>query len=261
MSPQDIFSTGLSYEEDFYKHSKFGLTLAKITNITDEDKLNRVKCKPVVAEDEADVLETDWCPVVAPVSGNLCGQFFFPSVDDLVLLGYLNADPHCPYVIGGTWNADSPAKYTVEEGKNHNFSIRTPKGSELLFYDEEEKQTITLSTPKGAFLMFDDENEKVSISDKGAANTVILNLKDKMIDVTAEESIGLTCGSYSITLNKDGDVTITGKTVTIKGTDVKIEATNSFSAKGATAELKADSQVTVNGSGTVDVKGGMVNIN
>ena len=81
--------------------SRSGLTLAKVTNIKDEENLNRVKCLPISAKDEE---ETDWCYVMAPMGGKDCGAMFFPQVDDLVVLAYLDDDPHRPLVLGAYWS-------------------------------------------------------------------------------------------------------------------------------------------------------------
>ena len=58
-----------------------GLYLAVVTNVNDEEKLNRVKCIPIENDEQE---ETDWCYVMAPLGGKGCGQFFFPSVNDLL---------------------------------------------------------------------------------------------------------------------------------------------------------------------------------
>ena len=54
-----------------------GLALAVVTNINDEEKLNRVKCLPIENENAE---ETDWCYVMAPLGGKECGQFFSPTL-------------------------------------------------------------------------------------------------------------------------------------------------------------------------------------
>ena len=107
-----------------------GLALAVVTNINDEQKLNRVKCLPIENEN---LEETDWCYVMAPLGGKACGQFFFPNVNDLVVLAYLGGDPHRPLVLGAIWNTVVKPPYTIQDGKVYNFSIKTPGGSELLF--------------------------------------------------------------------------------------------------------------------------------
>ena len=42
----------------------------------------------------------------------------------------------------------------------YEYSIRTPKKTELLLYDEEEKQAATLAMPSGTMLRLDDERPR-----------------------------------------------------------------------------------------------------
>ena len=137
-----------------------GLSLAVVTNINDDQKLNRVKCLPI---ENNQVEETDWCYVMAPMGGKEHGQFFFPSVNDLVVLAYLGGDPHRPLVLGAIWTAQVPPPYTIQNGKVHNYSIKTPTGTELLFYDEPKKQKVTITLPSGTVLTIDDGNQAVAL--------------------------------------------------------------------------------------------------
>ena len=140
-------SAGYSLERQM---ERVGLTLAVVTNVSDPDKLNRVKCVPV--ENDQDE-ETDWCYVMAPMGGKECGQFFFPNVNDLVVLGYLNGDPHRPMVLGAYWNTKVKPPYVIQDGKVYDFTIKMPSGTELHLYDEPGKQKVTLTMPSGTTLI------------------------------------------------------------------------------------------------------------
>ena len=105
-----------------------GLTLAKVTNIKDEQNLNRVKCLPIGVEATE---ETDWCYVMMPMGGAGCGSFFFPQVNDLVVLTYLDGDPHRPLVLGGFWNTEVKPPLTIKDGKiaDCEFTTYEPDGT------------------------------------------------------------------------------------------------------------------------------------
>ncbi len=258
----DFFDSGSRLDSIQSEMERTGLTLAVVTNISDPDKLNRVMCKPVVSEQDEDVLETEWCPVVQPLSGKSCGHFYMPSVDDLVLLAYLNGDPHCPYVVGGTWSPKSPPPYTVEDGKNFNFSIKTPGGTELLFYDEKGKEYIRMTTPTGAALEIQDEAQTAVLQDPDKANLLSINWKDGAIELTAAKKITLAAGSTKIIMEDSGAMTLqSDKSITIKSTDIKAQASNGFNAQGATAEVKATGKLSLSGA-MADLQGSAgVNIN
>lgn len=258
----DFFDNGLRLDEIQQDMQRPGLTLAEVTNITDPEKLNRVLCKPVVSKEEKDVLETEWCPVVQPLAGKSRGQFYMPSVGDLVLLAYLNGDPHCPYVIGGTWDKNSPPPYTVTDGKNINFSIKTPGGTELLFYDEKGKEYIQLTTPKKATLVIHDEQQKAEFHDPDSKNVISINWKNGEMKITAEKKITLTAGSTQMVLDSAGTLSMKAdKKVSAQAANVELKANNGFTAEGSSAKIKASGKLTLQGT-TADLKGTAgVNIN
>ena len=239
--------------------SRTGLTLAVVTNITDEEKLNRVKCLPITNNNEE---ETDWCYVMAPLGGKGCGQLFFPQVNDLVVLAYLGGDPHRPMVIGSYWNPDMPPPYTVADGKNYNYTIKTPTGTELLFYDEPGKQKVTLTLPSGTVLRIDDEKKEVALQDKGGENALTMDLNGGNIELKAKTKLTLSAGSTTITLESAGNITekASGK-VAVEAANIQSKGSASVSIEGATTEVKANANMTVQSSGPTTIKGAMVSIN
>lgn len=231
--------------------SRFGLTLAKVTNITDEQSLNRVKCLPIGSQAQE---ETDWCYVMTPMGGPECGLFFFPQVDDLVVLAYLDEDVHRPLVLGGFWNTEAKPPYPVRDGKFFEYSIRTPKKTELLFYDEDQKQKATLRMPSEAMLRLDDEEKKISLQDKDGGNSLIMDLGRGEITLKAASKITLDVGGTQIAIEKSGNITIKGNgAIQAEGASVKAKASASLALEGAQMDLKA--------SGPASLKGAIVKIN
>lgn len=240
--------------------SALGLTMAVVTNVSDDQKRNRVKCLPVAhtaSGAQKDMEETDWCPVMAPLGGKGRGQFFFPSVNDTVLLGYLGGDPHRPVVLGAYWDSQVTPPYTVEGGKVYNFSIRTPGGTELLFYDEPEKQRFTVTLPSGASLAIDDGEQGACLTDKEGVNALVLDLKTGEATLTGKTKVILSVEGTSITLDKDSVTVKAGSKITLEAPTVEGRASNAMSLEGSSsAELKGGAGgVTVQSSSTVDVKG------
>lgn len=231
--------------------SRFGLTLARVTNITDDKNFNRVKCLPIGSQAQE---ETDWCYVMTPMGGRDCGLFFFPQVDDLVVLAYLDQDIHRPLVLGGFWNTEVTPPYPVKDGVFHEYSIRTPKKTELLLYDEDKKQTATLVMPSGAMLRLDDEKKKIQLQDKDGGNSLVMDLEPGEITLKAASKITLDVGGAQIILEKNGNITIKGSaTVKTEGTDIKSKANAGLTMEGTQMDLKA--------SGPASLKGAIVKIN
>lgn len=249
-------ATGQSYERQMQRP---GLSLAVVTNINDEEKLNRVKCLPIENENKE---ETDWCYVMAPLGGKQCGQFFFPNVNDLVVLGYLGGDPHRPFVLGAFWNSEVKPPYIIQDGKVHNFSIKTPSGTELLFYDEPEKQKVTLTLPSGTVLTIDDENQAVSLKDQKGENALEMDLKGGNVTLKAKTKLTLSAGETSVVLESSGNLTQKASSkVSIEAATIEEKGSAQVTIQGAATEVKGDSTLNLQASGTAALKAGIVNIN
>ena len=68
MSMDRIFSgAGRPGGESAGNGRRYGVDMAKVTNIDDPEKLNRVKCKRITSD--PDVGETDWMYVCSPLAG------------------------------------------------------------------------------------------------------------------------------------------------------------------------------------------------
>lgn len=236
-----------------------GLTLAKVTNVTDPEKFNRVKCLPVGAGNDE---ETDWCYVMTPAGGMERGLFWFPRVDDLVVLAYLDDDPHRPMVLGALWTTEVKPPYTIQDGKVQEYSLRTPSKIELLMHDEEKKHKATLTMPSGTTLLLDDENQKVEVKDKEGKNAVLLDLKGGNMTLKAESKMELAVGNATLTMEKNGNITVKGNgKLAMQGANVEAKATASMSLQGATAQVKSNGTLDLSASGPATLKGAMVKIN
>lgn len=240
-----------------------GLTLAKVTNVTDPEKFNRVKCLPIGSENTESKEETDWCYVMAPAGGMERGIFWFPRLDDLVVLAYLDDDPHRPLVIGSLWTTEVKPPYTVEEGKVQEYAMRTPSKIELLMHDEEKKHKVTLTLPSGTTLVLDDETQKVELRDKESKNALLMDLKEGNISLTAANKIELSAGGEAtVTLEKAGNITIkASQKVAMEGVNVEEKASANLKLEGATAAVKSSGTLELTATGNTTLKGLMVNIN
>ena len=196
-------------------------------------------------------------------------MFFFPQVDDLVVLAYLDQDVHRPLVLGGFWNTEVTPPYQVKDGVFYEYSIRTPTNTELLLYDEKEKQTATLVMPSGTMLRLDDENKKVQLQDKEGENSLVMELEPGEITMKAKNKITLDVGGNQIVIDSDGNITIKcSATIKMEGADIKSKATNSIKMEAtdlqakATNSVKMDStQMNLSATAQASLKGGIVKIN
>ena len=255
MSMDRVFLRGRRSRDNAGNGLRYGVDMAKVTNIDDPEKLNRVKCKRVT--NDPDVGETDWMYVCSPLAGKDYGLYMMPKVGDLVLLSYLGGDVHRPFVIGSLWTKDVVAPYKIESGKNETFSFRLPSGTEVVFSETSGKESVTVTTAKGAKMALDGEDQKILVSDKDGKNALTMDLNSGAVTVQADKKITLAAGKNA-TLTLDGvggKVTVEGKTgVDIKTAQLKAEASG-------TCQIKANGQMSVESSGITQVKGSMLKLN
>src|SRR3954471_775159 len=75
----------------------FGVEVAIVTNVKDEQKLGRVKvCFPRLPGKP----ESDWARVVQPAAGSGRGFYWLPEVGDEVLVAVERGQANLPHVIG-----------------------------------------------------------------------------------------------------------------------------------------------------------------
>lgn len=236
-----------------------GLTVGIVTNNDDKDaqdgSFGRVKVRfPYLSDQD----ESAWARVVAPGAGLARGLHVMPEIDDEVLVGFENGDIRRPYVLGGLWNGrDTPP---------------TPPTNVL---SGSSVMTRSFTTRKGHFLSFVDGggNGEDSIELALADSRATLVISGEKIDLLTTEDKPLTVktSTGSIEIAAGGDITIKGKNitleaqqaVTLKGTDVKIDAKAGIDAKAnAKVSIKGTGGVDVDGSPALtNVKGSMVMIN
>jgi len=245
---------------EIWERNDPGITLAAVTNISDPDNLGRVKCKPIT--DDPDVAETDWCFCMTQWGGKAYGSFFFPNVNDLVLLAYIEGQIHRPIVIGNIWQGDIEAPYKIESGKNEVVSIKSQKGCELKFELTEGKEKITITTPSGALIKIDDEAASLSVSDKEGENALLIDAKGGKINLKAKTEINIAAGDTTLKLTSDG--AIAGKSsqsFKAEAAQIELKAQSAFKAEGAQIEVKAQAQMSLQSSGNAVLKGAIVQIN
>lgn len=226
----------------------YGVVIGIVTNLDDPDGLGRVKVKIPTRSDE---YETTWARVTTPMAGSSMGIFFMPEVDEEVLLAFHEGNINQPIVIGRLWSSQSkpPASSTSDYfagGKVKMRKIKTGGGSELIFDEESGKEKITLKTKAGAQILMDDENKKIEIKDSSGNNKVNIDGNGSTVSIDANTKVV---------------IKVSSTTLTLQGTSVEIKSGGTLNIKGAMVEIKADSKMTLDGGGMMEIKGGIVKIN
>ncbi len=220
------------------------------------------------------------------MGGKESGMFFFPQVNDLVVLAYLDGDPHRPLVLGGFWNSEVKPPLTVQKGKNEDYMLRTPQKIELKLHDTKKEQKITVTMPSGTVVEIDDKEQKIDVRDKDKKNQLLMDLKGGTVTLKAAKKLTLTAGKAKIELSENGNIDEKGdgkltekfknvatnatSSVEIKGSSggVKIngasiegKANGQLKLQGAMAAIKSSGMMEVSASGITTVKGSLLKLN
>ena len=204
------------------------LFLAKVSQLKD-DPLGeyRIQIRLLNGDDT-----TLWARVALLDAGNGRGSEFLPEIDDEVVVGFVDDDPNQAVVLGMLHSSASPSPVDPDDDNNIK-GIYTREKIKMEFDDE--KKSFVVQTPGGNSISLSDDAKSINIEDQNG-NKIKLDGNG----ITIESAKALTFSAK--------------QDVTIKGTNVSVEANASLKANGnASAELKAN--------GNVVVKGAVVQIN
>ena len=199
-----------------------GLQIGVVTQIHD-DPLgeHRVQLRLPLIDAEN---EGSWARVATLDAGNERGSFFRPEIDDEVLVGFLHDDPQHPVVLGMLHSTTRPAPLTATED-NHEKGFVSRSGMKWLFNDEHNN--ILMETPDGNKVAISGEDQSITMEDQHGNKLVL-------------DSNGITLDSSK---------------------DIVIKAAANLELEGMAATVKAQSTGEFSASGTLTVKGGLVQIN
>ena len=207
-----------------------GLMIGLVTNNKDPDGLGRVRVKfPAESND----VESAWARMATFASGNAQGASFMPQIDTEVVVMFEGGDRRRPVVLGSLWNGKDkpplgPDKF-LDGNKVVQWQMKTAGGQTLTFDETPGKENVTIILPDG--------------------NTKLVLNKEKVELWSNSKNLEVKSGQASLLLENGKDVTLQGMNVTIKATQaVKIE--------GLSVEITGKTTAKLEGSATVEVKGG-----
>lgn len=165
----------------------------------------------------------NWARLATGMGGSEAGLIFRPAVGDEVVVGFLHDDPRYPIILGGLHTANRPAPFLPTE-ENEQTGYVSRAGHRLLFDDKEK--LIELKTLDGDHLSMG---------------------KDQEIVLEDQHGNKLTMDSSGISIESTADLTL--------------KATGKVAIEGVGLDLKSSSTASLEGSATLTLKGGMVQIN
>ncbi len=222
-----------------------GLQIGVVTDLeNDPDSQDRIRVRlPIIDAGEDGI----WTRIACLDAGNNRGTFFRPEVGDEVIVGFLNNDPRHPVVLG---MLNSSAKPAPLQGSNQNDEkgYTSRSGMKMIFNDSEK--SLKIETPAGKKVTISEQDGVMKLEDENG-NTITMD----------SSAISLESGA-DIKLKATGDLTIEAVNITLSpSSSFSLSAGGtSISADGGSASISSPS-VSVQGSGTATIKGGVVMIN
>lgn len=202
-----------------------GLHVGKVVALEgDPDGEERIQVRlPTISPSDDGI----WSRLATLDAGNNRGWVFRPEIDDEVVVGFMNADPRFPVVLGHLHSSKSPSPIPASDD-NHEKGLITRSEMKLVFDDD--KKVITIETPGGNKIVLSDDEGGITVEDQNG---------NKM--VMSSDGINLESpGAISIKASKD---------LSLEGMNVNIKASAQLKAEGsAGAELSTGAVCTVKGS-------------
>ncbi len=138
----------------------YGPQTAKVVAASGEemhiDKLGRV-CVQFFWDRlrQANTVDNTWLRVAQPWAGNGWGTYFWPRLNDEVIVQFLNGDPDNPIIVGSVYNGSNVPKYKLPDMSTRSGILtRSSKGggeanaNELRFEDKTGSEQIFLNAEK-----------------------------------------------------------------------------------------------------------------
>jgi type VI secretion system secreted protein VgrG len=201
-----------------------------------------------------------WVRVAQNWAGKNWGAMHLPRIGQEVIVDFLDGDPDRPIITGRVYNAEQMPPYALPENQNRSTikSRSTKQGTaetfnELRFDDTKDSEEVYLHAQKDCkrevvnndSLVVKEGNREDTI-EKGNDTLTIkqgnhtIKIEAGKSEITAGTSIELKVGSNSIKIDATG--------VTISAGMIKLDATGALSASGATAEVKGDTSLVLQGA-------------
>ena len=184
-----------------------------------------------------------WARVATMYATNGMSTFFLPEPGDEVLVGFMNADPTHPVVLGSLYGVKHKPPFEYE-AKNNTKAIVTREKLRIEF--DEEKKVITVATPGKNTLEISNDGKHIKLTDQHK-NEIIMDSEG--ITLSSAKDIKLKAKG-GITLDATSKISGTAKSdISLDGMNVKVQAKVGATVKGnATAEISASGQTVVKGA-------------
>lgn len=215
-----------------------GLVVGVVTNNADPNNQGRVRVRfPTLSASD----EGAWARVAIVGGGTTRGMAWLPEIDDEVIVGFDSGDLRFPVVLGGLWSAKNKPP--------------DPKGGALVAGGKVARRVLASRVGHQVELGDGDGPDQRHIALALADGKTKLRLGEDKVDIESPSGnpVTIRSGSTTIVVTSNGDVTVEGGSVSLKGKQkLTLHAPN--------VEISADSSVKVTSSGQLELGGAMAKV-
>jgi Rhs element Vgr protein len=224
-----------------------GLQVGKVKQINDDPdgEFRILITLPLIQSGEDGV----WARLASFYATSGAGAFFYPEVDDEVVVGFFNDDPRYPIILGSMYSSSRAAPETPDE--NNTIKAFVSREQMKITFDE-EKKVITLITPSNNTLMLSDEDKAITIADQ---NNNFIKLSEDGIEINSASNVKITAAE-SVSIDGPSGITgsASGGSISLSGLSVSVSA-------DAELSISADAAASFSSTGEVSINGAIVLIN
>jgi uncharacterized protein involved in type VI secretion and phage assembly len=231
---------------DEFNQKIYGVLVGVVTNIKDPENLGRVKVKLPIRECEN---ETEWARIATLMAGKEMGCYFLPEVGDEVLVAFHEGEVRRPYVIGALWNNVEKPPQKNGDGKNNIREIKSRSGHEIIFNDENGKESIEIHTKAGQTIRMEDPaNGKILVKDQSGNNTLTIDGGGNTVTIKGNLNINLESQSCKINIDAAQN-------------SITINAPLQLKLKSQMIDIEAGANMNIKSGGMMTIQGSLVKIN
>ncbi|MGP8268446.1 MAG: type VI secretion system Vgr family protein [Terracidiphilus sp.] len=204
-------------------------------------------------------LDTTWVRVAQNWAGNGWGSYFWPRVNDEVVIQFLNGDPDNPVITGSVYNGVNMPKYALpDNGTRSGLVTRSSKGgsaqnaNELRFEDKMGSEQVYLHAEKDIDVSI-EHDRRVSVG-----NNDSLIVQGKQTEQVTGDYNREVKGSSIDKIDGKSDLNIGSDLTEAVGGNHSLNVSSSQSTQvGSAYSMVANNTVYINGGMSVVIEAGM----
>ncbi len=238
------------------------------------DQYGRVKVKFYWDRGPAqDDTASCWIRVSQLAAGQGFGGVAIPRVGEEVVVEFLEGNPDRPLITGRVYNANVTVPYPLPDNKTRstiksNSSLGGGGFNELRFEDKKGSEEVFLQAQKDFTRLVVQGNDKHTVQvgnhtttiDQGNHETTVSQGNHKLTVSAGNHTVSISAGASSTEAAQSIELKVGGSSIKITPSGVTISSPQVSIEGSGTAELKGG-EVTVSADGPLTVKGAMVAIN